>query len=126
MINIKNIKNTTYSYMELEDWLEKNKNIETSIDEMFDFFSKKFSVEDIIYLMDAYRMPKKEIEKFLELYRKSSPKRDELDFIYNLSKLYKVDEQTVIRRIQEIIIIETEEKNINNTRKRQKNKKTVV
>ena len=45
-------------------------------------------------------------EKFIEIYRKSSPKCDELDLIYNISKLYKVDEQTVIRRIQEIIIIE--------------------
>ena len=126
MISIKQLNKTTYSYMELEQWLEENKNTETSINEMFDFFSKKFSVEDIIYLMDAYRMPKKEIERYLELYRKSSPKRDELDFIYNLSKQYKVDEQTIIRRIQEIIIIENEEKNINNTRKKQKTKKTVV
>ena len=126
MISIKNVKNTTYSYMELEKWLEENKNTEASIDKMFDFFLKKFSLEDIIYLMDAYSMPKKEIERYLELYRKSSPKRDELDFIYNLSKLYKVDEQTVIRRIQEIIIMENDEKNINNARKKQKTKKTVV
>ena len=62
MISIKNIKKTTYSYIELEKWLEENKTTEASIDEIFDLFSKKFSVEDIIYLMDAYRMPKKEIE----------------------------------------------------------------
>ena len=126
MINIKNVKNTTYSYMELEKWLEENKNTEASIGEMFDFISKKFSAEDIIYLMDAYRIPKKEIEYYLSIYRSSKPKYDELDFIYNLSKIYKTDEQTVIRRIQEIIIMENNEKNINNARKRQKNKKTVV
>lgn len=123
MIGIKNIKKTTYSYMELEDWLEKNKSTETSIDEMLDLFSKKFSVEDIIYLMDAYSIPKKEIEYYLLMYRKSKPKYDELDFIYNLSKLYKTDEQTIIRRIQEIIIIENEEKALNNGKKTKKRKK---
>lgn len=122
MISIKNIKNTTYSYMELEDWLEKNKSIEASIDEMLDFFAKKFSTEDIIYLMDAYRMPKKEIEYYLSIYRRSKPKYDELDFIYNLSKLYKVDERTIIRRIQEIITMEKDEKTINSPKK-QKNRK---
>lgn len=122
MISIKNVKNTTYSYMELEDWLEKNKSIEASIDEMLDFFSKKFSTEDIIYLMDAYRMPKKEIEYYLSIYRRSKPKYDELNFIYNLSKLYKVDERTIIRRIQEIITMEKDEKTINSPKK-QKNRK---
>ena len=123
MISIKHLKKTTYSYIELEEWIEKNKDTEASIDEMFNFFSKKFSTEDIVYLMDAYRMPKKEIEKYLELYRKSYPKYDELDFVYNLSKLYKVDKQTVFRRIQEIIIIEKEVKALNKTKKTKKMKK---
>ena len=105
MISIKNIKKTTYSYMELEQWLEENKTQEASIEELFDLFSKKFSLGDIIYLMDAYRMPKKEIEKSVQLYHETSPKCDELDFIYNLSKLYKVSEKDIIRRIQEINII---------------------
>ena len=123
MIKIRNIKKTTYSYMELEQWLEENKSAEVSIGEMFDFFSKKFSPEDIVYLMDAYRIPKKEIEKYLDMYRRSHPKHDELDFIYNLSKLYKTDKQTIIRRIQEINIIEKEEKTLNNSKKTKKRKK---
>lgn len=123
MISIKDIKKTTYSYMELEDWLEENKNIEASIGEIFDFFSRKFSVPDVIYLMDAYRMPKKEIEYYLSMHKKSKPKWDEIDFIHNLSKLYKVDEQTIIRRIQEINMIENEEKIINNSKKTKKRKK---
>lgn len=123
MISIKNIKKTTYSYIELENWLEENKTTEASIDEMFDLFSKKFSVEDIIYLMDAYRMPKKEIEYYLNLYRRSNPKYDEVDFIYNLAKLYKTDEKTIIRRIQEIITIENEEKKLNSPKKTKKSQK---
>lgn len=123
MINIKGLKKTTYSYMELEEWLEENKKVEASIDEMFDFFSKKFSLEDIIYLMDAYRMPRKEIEYYLNIYRRNKPKCDELDFVYNLSKLYKVSDKDIIRRIQEIIIIEKEEKTLNNTKKNKKRKK---
>lgn len=123
MIKIRNIKKTTYSYMELEQWLEENKSTGASIGEMFDFFSKKFSAEDIVYLMDAYRIPKKEIEKYLDMYRRSHPKHDELDFIYNLAKLYKTDEQTIIRRIQEINIIEKEEKNLNKSKKTKKRKK---
>ena len=123
MINIKNIKNTTYSYMELEEWLEKNKDTEASIDEMFDFFSKKFSAEDIVYLMDAYRMPKKEIEYYLSMYRSSKPKCDELIFVHNLAKLYKTDEKTIIRRIQEIIMIKNEKKTRNNSKKTKKRKK---
>lgn len=123
MISIKNIKKTTYSYIELENWLEENKTTEASIDEIFDLFSKKFSVEDIIYLMDAYRMPKKEIEYYLNLYRRSKPKYDEVDFIYNLAKLYKTDEKTIIRRIQEIITIENEEKKLNSPKKTKKSQK---
>ena len=123
MISIKNINKTTYSYMELETWLEENKTTVVSIEEIFDLFSKNFSIEDVIYLMDAYRMPKKEIEYYLSIYRRSKPKYDEVDFIYNLAKLYKTDEKTIIRRIQEIITIENEEKKLNNpknTKKRQK------
>ena len=123
MITIKDIKKTTYSYIELEDWLEKNKKIEASIDELFDFFSKKFSVEDIIYLMDAYRMPKKEIEYYLNLYRRNKSNYDEKDFIYNLAKLYKTDEKTIIRRIEEIITIEIEEKERNNPKNIKKRRK---
>lgn len=123
MISIKNIKKTTYSYIELEKWLEENKTTEASIDEIFDLFSKKFSVEDIIYLMDAYRMPKKEIEYYLNLYRRSKQKYDEVDFIYNLAKLYKTDEKTIIRRIQELITIENEEKKLNSPKKTKKNQK---
>lgn len=123
MISTKNIKKTTYSYMELEKWLEENKTQEASIEEIFDFFSKKFSPEDIIYLMDAYRMPKKEIEKFVQLYHETSPKCNELDFVYNLSKLYMVSEKDIIRRIQEINIIKREEKALNNTKKSKKRKK---
>lgn len=123
MISIKNIKKTTYSYMELENWLEENKNTEASIDEILNFFTKKFSVEDIIYLIDAYRIPKEEIEYYLMLYRTSKPKYDEVDFIYNLSKLYKTDERTIIRRIQEIILMEKEEKTLNNSKKNKKKKK---
>ena len=123
MISIKNIKKTTYSYIELEKWLEENKTTEASIDEIFDLFSKKFSVEDIIYLMDAYRMPKKEIEYYLNLYRRRKKKYDEVDFIYNLAKLYKTDEKTIIRRIQELITIENEEKKLNSPKKTKKNQK---
>lgn len=120
MINIKNIRKTTYSYLELEAWLEENKTLEVSIDEMFDFFLKKFSAEDIVYLMDAYRIPRKEIKYYLNLYYKSKSKYDERDFIYNLSKLYKTDEKTIIRRIKEIKIIEKEEKQLNKSKKRKK------
>lgn len=123
MISIKNIKKTTYSYMELEQWLEENKTQEASIDELFDLFLKKFSIEDVIYLIDAYRMPRKEIENYLDMYRRSHPKHDELDFIYNLAKLYKTDQKTIIRRIGEINIIEKEEKTLNNSKKTQKRKK---
>lgn len=122
MISIKNIKKTTYSYMELEQWLEENKPLEVSIDEMFNFFSKKFSVEDVIYLMDAYRIPIKEIKYYLNLYHKSKPKYDEIDFIFNLSKLYNTDEQTIIRRIREIKIIEKEEKQHNNSKNKKRKK----
>ena len=86
-------------------------------------FSKKFSTKDIVYLIDAYRIPKKEIQYYLDIYRRSNPKYDELNFIYNLSKLYKTDERTVIRRIKEINIIEKEEKTLNNSKKRKKRKK---
>lgn len=123
MISIKNIKNTTYSYIELETWLEENKTTVSSIDQIFDLFSKKFSVEDIIYLMDAYRIPKKEIEYYLAIYRRSKPKYDELDFIYNLAKLYKTDEKTIIRRIQEIIVIENDENKHNNFKNAKKRRK---
>ena len=123
MIKLKNIRKTTYSYMELEEWLEENKNTEASIDEMFEFFSNKFSVEDIVYLMDAYRMPKKEIKYHLDMYRQSCPKADELIFISTLTKLYKTDRETIIRRIQEIIVIENEEKTLNNGKKNKKRKK---
>lgn len=123
MISIKNMKNTTYSYMELEAWLEANKTRETSVDEIFNLFSKKFSVEDVIYLIDAYRMPRKEIEYYLNIYRRSKPKYDERDFIYNLAKLYKTDEKTIIRRIQEIITIENGEKKLNNPKNTKKRRK---
>ena len=92
-------------HIELEEWLEKNYRQNNSNDEsaqkIFDNFE---NTEDIDYLIDAYLMPKKEIEKALENYdnHKFPFVMDELKFIDDLSEQYDMDRQSIVKRIIDV------------------------
>lgn len=75
------------------------------IHEIFAKEGKYLNILDEEYLTYAYIMPIEEIEKEIERYDNSKPKLDELKFISELVTLYNVEKYKVIRRIQEIRMI---------------------
>lgn len=100
-----NIEDTNHSFMELEAIIKSADFTKMSMSQFIDVYKDNLNIEDVIYLVDAYLMPKEEIEEALAIYRNSHPKMDEIKFIENLSKKYGVDKDTVIRRIQEVIVV---------------------
>lgn len=108
-----------YSFIELENWLEEAKEEKMTVSEILQIFIENFSVEDIVYLLDAYRMPKKDIEEKIKIYDNNSLKVDELKFVDDLALEYSVDKETIIRRIHEVRML----KNLEIQSKKTKNRK---
>ena len=100
-----NMDDTNHSFMELETIIKSADFTKISMSEFIDMYKDNLNIEDIIYLVDAYLMPKNEIEEALTIYRNNKPKMDELKFVEDLSKKYGVDIDTIIRRIQEVIVV---------------------
>lgn len=101
-IKTRELLNGNYDFFELENWLEEVKKENMTVGEILQIFIENFSVEDIVYLLDAYHMPKKEIEEMLKKYDNANPKLDELKFINDMAIKYSVDKETIIRRIHEV------------------------
>lgn len=85
--------------IELECWLYDNYDnfiIYLNADNL-----NNFSAFEIEYLYNAYRMPYSLVSEHIDAYDTSSPKMDELKFIRDLEKEFRVPETNdVIKRIQ--------------------------
>ena len=125
-VKVNELKKGGHSFIELENWLEQNKDKIIIIDELFNILSYKFTFVEIMYLIDAYRMPRKEMKNLIEAYDNGNLKMDELKFIEELSNYYNVDKNTVKRRITEIRIINTLEKEELNGKNRKKTKNSCI
>lgn len=99
-----------YNFSEIEKWIEETDLQNTSSKELLQMFVEEFDITDIIYLIDAYRMPKNEIEEALDIYDNSKIPLDEISFVNHLATKYSVDIATIIRRIQEVRYIKKVEK----------------
>jgi len=112
-----------YTFLELEHWLLWNDLSKISGAELMTTLLNDFDLADLIYLMDAYRMPRRQMISVVEEYDRSKPKLDELAFVRNLASAYNVDDATAIRRIQEVRMVNQQERAQSRgkiTKKRQK------
>ena len=103
-------KKGRYTFLELEQWLLWNDLSKVNGDELMTTLLNDFDLADVIYLMDAYRMPRRQMIGVVSEYDKGKSKFDELAFVRNLANLYNVEDGDVIRRIQEVRIVNREER----------------
>lgn len=112
-----------YSFLDLENFLLENDFSKMSGIDFMNMLVNDFDMADVIYLIDAYRMPRSEITSVIESYDNSRPKANELLLVDNLASQYGVDRNTVVRRIQEVRIVNRKEKAINKGKKLKKEQK---
>lgn len=94
-----------FNFLELEQWLLWNDLSKMNGDELMRTLLNDFDMADVIYLMDAYRMPRRQMISVVTEYDKTKPKMDATQFVRNLANTYGVDDDTAIRRIQEVRMV---------------------
>lgn len=94
-----------FNFLELEQWLLWNDLSKMNGDELMRTLLNDFDMPDVIYLMDAYRMPRRQMISVVAEYDKTKPKMDATQFVRNLANTYGVDDDTAIRRIQEVRMV---------------------
>lgn len=92
----------TYKKVEIEKELKKLIDSGISKEEAAACLVDRNEAECINYIIEASLMPIEEITREIESYDSSSPKLDELKFVYELCKKYNVDRKAVIERIQNV------------------------
>ncbi len=85
---------------ELELWLINNYQIFLENDFENKLISMGFDNSEVEYLKSAYLMPLPEIKEMIDYYDKNEFFIDELKFVNDLEKRYKVSRKEVIRRIR--------------------------
>ena len=92
-------------YIELEEWLEEQKEYNMNDEEMISMFFDKFqSWDDINYLVDAYFVPRKVLTEALEVYdsHKLPFVMNESKFIEDMAEKCGVDRDKIIKRIKQV------------------------
>lgn len=112
---------TTNRSIELETWIKENELKIMTIEEAIKLLSN-FSEEERNYIFNAKKLPIEEIAEAIKWYDNYNflQKPDELLFVNNLFRKYRVDKNTIIRRIQEVRRIMNAEKSKVKAKKRKK------
>lgn len=123
-MNIKEREIKREEYLELEEWLEENLQTTMTVEYLLEELTL-FNQEQIRYIIMAFMIPKKEIEKELEFYDsiKSLNKPDEIFFVNKLASKYSTDKETIIERIKQVRILKEPQKKRINIKKRKKTQK---
>ncbi|MBE6141057.1 MAG: hypothetical protein E7172_05980 [Firmicutes bacterium] len=103
---MKNKNNISVERMvELENWLLDNYPYVSNIDNIYSLFLSNFNYDEANYLNISYRILYQELINDLYYYWTTKPQLDELRFIGDLSKKYKLDTQFILQRIKEVKMI---------------------
>lgn len=112
----------------LEEWLEEN--YDANSERMINYIYILFNEEDAKYLTKAYFMPRSEIMAIIKKYDMNNPAIYGWT-IQQLMKEYETDSNTILTRIEEVVVInhlmgEGLEDNIKNTKKKEKIKNSCI
>lgn len=99
---------TTKIKYELEQTIESNNDEFIEID-------KSLSLSELIYLVEAFKMPYQEILDFVNDY--DSKRYNAVIFTNYLAEKYGVSRENIIKRVQDVRKISNYTKNINSTKK---------
>ena len=72
---------------------------------------------ELKYFDLAIKLPKEEINEYLNLYDNSSPKLDELKFIVMLQNKYNESRENIIKRIRQVRLLTKYEKGLEKGKK---------
>lgn len=112
----------------LEEWLEEN--YDANSERMINYISILFNEEDAKYLTKAYFMPRSEIMAIIKKYDMNNPAICRWT-TQQLMKEYETDSNTILTRIEEVVVInhlmgEGLEDNIKSTKKKEKIKNSCI
>ena len=67
--------------------------------------NNKLSIPELVYYIEAIKMPYQEILDAIKLYDSKKPYADELKLVQDLSQKYNVEREDIIKRIQDVRIL---------------------
>lgn len=114
--------------LELEEYLKNNYPYGQELDEVVASIYRNFGITFTAeYLINAYIMPKEEIEEVIKYIDKNATKITAEDLIEQLSIKYSVERKSmIVKRIKEVRRMNKVEKAANKGKKRKKVAKMVV
>lgn len=108
----KNKQDLIERYIYLEEWLKNNYPSNMTDNELINYFSGYFTNKhDVMYLIEAYCLPKEEFER--EMIKKSKKRLFNINMLCDLlSKKYSISKNRTFERIRQLIDMNTVQKEL--------------